>query len=179
MQFCFLYASSTWVSMFNSSTLAHVLCNVSSLHEFIAGTCRVDLECFCPFNFLRGYEEGRDSYAWNDCKNSFLAAWPESIGNEDTFWRSCTTKEPTTREENNGSSTAPSDGAPDPSPTPSDGDPDPSTAPGGGGGSTTVVAGPSAEKGGINWEKVRSYQVDFLIHACIPLENYLEDQLRS
>lgn len=60
--------------------------------------------CYCPntvwVNFKRGYPR-----AVEDCKNSFSAKWPDSIGKEDTDWRSCNKNAPTTSQVGNESET--------------------------------------------------------------------------
>ncbi|KAI0557373.1 hypothetical protein FGB62_312g014 [Gracilaria domingensis] len=47
------------------------------------GTCRVNFRCLCPSEFWDSSSRQRD------CADSFGEPWPNSIGMEDTDWRSC------------------------------------------------------------------------------------------
>lgn len=53
------------------------------------GLCRIGTKCYCPDNFLSS------SAAQATCKEWFDKSWPESIGVEDVFYRSCQDNPPT------------------------------------------------------------------------------------
>lgn len=127
------------------------------------------MECFCPFNFLTGYESGSED-AWVECNNSFKAPWPESVGKEDIDWRSCNTNESTSAQVTNPPSTAAGGNgdadSEDPKVTEDSSDENEQK----GVDDDDIVEGPSKEESGINWEKVRGYRGQFIAHACVPLE---------
>eukprot|EP00178_Gracilaria_changii_P017727 TRINITY_DN5053_c0_g3_i1.p1 TRINITY_DN5053_c0_g3~~TRINITY_DN5053_c0_g3_i1.p1 ORF type:complete len:336 (-),score=26.53 TRINITY_DN5053_c0_g3_i1:513-1520(-) len=47
------------------------------------GTCRINLRCYCPLNFLHS------TFHQAQCSDSFGEPWPNSIGMEDKDWRGC------------------------------------------------------------------------------------------
>lgn len=129
------------------------------------GTCRVEKECHCPYNFLRAYELRESSRAWSECATAFGENWPDSIGKEDIDLRLCDKQDPVTADTSKlSSSSAGSSGGTDSatgSGTDSSSGKDDDDETGAGGDTEKKTDGDgenAAEResnGGINWEKVR------------------------
>lgn len=150
----------TFLPHISHSLLTESTCLVFFCSGF-TGTCRVGLKCFCPLNFLSGYEERASEGTWTECEASFSENWPESNGKEDVDWRSCKKQDPVTNTVSNPSVTATSGGETD---SGTNGDDETSA---GGGTSNEDKSASEDEDGGINWDKVTTFHTR---HSLLQLQ---------